>query len=120
MILKILISVVLVIVVLICASTVATVITSNKNLKIAESFDKVQYEDQLVPTTGKDGYAEFITDRPMKIMQLTDIHIGGGWISAEKDKKALNCVAAMISAEKPDLVIVTGDVVFQLRTMPAL
>ena len=112
MIIKILISVVLVIVVLICASTVATVISSNKNLKVAEAFDKVQYEDQLVPTTGEDGYAEFITDRPMKIMQLTDIHIGGGWISAEKDKKALNCVAAMISAEKPDLVIVTGDVVF--------
>ena len=49
-------------------------------------------------------------------MQLTDIHIGGGWISAEKDRKALNCVAAMVSAEKPDLVIVTGDVVFPTPT----
>lgn len=112
MIIKILISLVLIIVVLICASTVATVITSKKSLKIAGSFDKVQYEDQLVPETGEDGYAEFITDKPMKIMQLTDVHIGGGWISAEKDRKALNCVAAMISTEKPDLVIVTGDVVF--------
>ena len=59
MIIKILISVALVIVVLICASTVATVITSNKNLKIAESFDKVQYEDQLVPTTGEDGHTQY-------------------------------------------------------------
>lgn len=112
MIIKILISLVLIIVVLICASTVATVITSNKSLEIAGSFDKVQYDEQLVPTIGEDGYPQFVTDRPVKIMQLTDIHIGGGWISAEKDKKALNCVAAMVSAEKPDLVIVTGDIVF--------
>ena len=112
MIIKILISLVLIIVVLICASTVATVITSNKSIEIAGSFDKVQYDEQLVPTIGEDGYPQFVTDRPVKIMQLTDIHIGGGWISAEKDKKALNCVAAMVSAEKPDLVIVTGDIVF--------
>lgn len=112
MIIKILISLVLIIVVLICASTVATVITSNKSLEIAGSFDKVQYDEQLVPTIGEDGYPQFVTDRPVKIMQLTDIHIGGGWISAEKDKKALNCVAAMVSAEKPDLVIITGDIVF--------
>ena len=112
MVIKILISLVLIMVILICASTVATVITSNKSLEIAGSFDKVQYDEQLVPTIGEDGYPQFVTDRPVKIMQLTDIHIGGGWISAEKDKKALNCVAAMVSAEKPDLVIVTGDIVF--------
>lgn len=112
MVIKILISLVLIIVVLICASTIATVITSNKSIEIAGSFDKVQYDEQLVPTIGEDGYPQFVTDRPVKIMQLTDIHIGGGWISAEKDKKALNCIAAMVSAEKPDLVIVTGDMVF--------
>lgn len=111
-ILKVVLCLVIVIAVLLCANTAATAITSSKNLKVATSFDKVQYEEQLVPSIGEDGYPQFTADRPIRIMQLTDIHIGGGWISAEKDKKALNCVAAMISAEKPDLVIVTGDVVF--------
>lgn len=110
------ISIIVVLAILICAGTTATAISSNKSLEIAGSFDKVQYDEQLIPSVDENGYAQFVTDRPFKIMQLTDIHIGGGWISAEKDRKALNCVAAMVSAEKPDLVIVTGDVVFPTPT----
>lgn len=52
------------------------------------------------------------SDNGLKIMQLTDIHLGGGWMSINKDAMALNAVAAMITAEKPDLVIVTGDVAY--------
>lgn len=111
-ILRAVISIIVVLAILICAGTTANVIISNDNLETALSFDKVQYDEQLIPTVAEDGYPQFITDRAFKIMQLTDIHIGGGWRSAEKDKKAINCAAAMISAEKPDLVIVTGDVVF--------
>uniref|UniRef100_UPI0040254C37 metallophosphoesterase n=1 Tax=Eubacterium sp. TaxID=142586 RepID=UPI0040254C37 len=109
---RIIICIVLVIAVLLGVNTVATVICSNNNMKVAKSFEKVIYDEQLVPNAGEDGNPEFTTDRPFRIMQLTDIHIGGGWLSAEQDKKALNCVASMITEEKPDLVIVTGDVVF--------
>ena len=49
--------------------------------------------------------AAFTTDRDLKIMQLTDIHLGGGWLSLKKDSQAINAVATMIQAEKPDLVI---------------
>jgi 3',5'-cyclic AMP phosphodiesterase CpdA len=45
-------------------------------------------------------------------MQLTDVHIGGGYLSKEKDAMALNAVAAMVMAEKPDLVIATGDIAY--------
>lgn len=38
------------------------------------------------------------------------MHIGAGFLSLAKDKSALNCVAAMLKAEKPDFVVVTGDV----------
>ncbi|MEE1246626.1 MAG: metallophosphoesterase, partial [Acutalibacteraceae bacterium] len=41
-----------------------------------------------------------------------DIHIGGGLFSLKKDAKAMNAVAAMITAEKPDLVVLTGDMVY--------
>lgn len=73
------------------------------------TFGAVEYENQLTPEFDEDGVAYFVTDEDFKILQLTDIHIGGGILSAEKDKKALNAVAAMITAEKPDLVVLTGD-----------
>ena len=49
-------------------------------------------------------------DGQFKIMQLTDLH----WVEAE-DYQAFNdstyhLIKTMIEAEKPDLVVITGDV----------
>jgi len=77
-----------------------------------DSFAKVEIENQLKPQLDDDGVPYFVTDGDFKVMQLTDVHICGGILSVEKDKKAINAVAAMITAEKPDLVIVTGDISF--------
>lgn len=82
------------------------------NYDYAKSFNQVQYEEQLVPQKDTDGYWTFTTDREFKVVQLTDVHIGGGAFSLGKDKKALNAVAAMLTAEKPDLVIITGDMAY--------
>ena len=82
-----------------------------KNFDYAASFDQVVYENQLVPTEDADGWV-FETDRPLKVVQLTDIHIGGGSMSIEKDQKAMNAVAAMLTYEKPDLVVLTGDMAY--------
>ncbi len=79
-----------------------------------DSFPTVEYENQLTPSYDELGTAYFTTDEDFRVMHLTDIHIGGGFLSKEADKKALNAVAAMISAEKPDLVIVTGDISFAI------
>ncbi|MBE6773956.1 MAG: hypothetical protein E7544_07005 [Ruminococcaceae bacterium] len=81
------------------------------NFDYATSFDQVVYEEQLVPTEDEDGWV-FTTDRDIKVVQLTDIHIGGGSMSKDKDRKAMNAVAAMLTYEKPDLVILTGDMVY--------
>lgn len=80
--------------------------------KYIDSFAAVEIENRLVPSYDEDGAPYFVTDGDFKVMQLTDIHIGGGVLSVAKDKKAINAVAAMITAEKPDLVIVTGDISF--------
>lgn len=72
----------------------------------------MQIENQLIPQKDEDGNWTFTTDEEFKVLQLTDIHIGGGWMSLEKDAKALNAVAAMVEAEKPDLVIATGDIAY--------
>lgn len=83
-----------------------------KNLKFIETIDSVKYEEQLKPELDKDGYYTFTTDDNFKIVQLTDIHLGGGFMSTKRDKMALNAVAAMVAAEKPDLVVVTGDIAY--------
>lgn len=98
--------------VFILATVAITAIGSSNNIKKAKSFDKVQIENQLIPQKDEDGNWTFTTDEEFKVLQLTDIHIGGGWMSLEKDAKALNAVAAMVEAEKPDLVIATGDIAY--------
>lgn len=47
-----------------------------------------------------------------KILQLTDIHLGGSALSYDKDLKALKTVYTLIDETRPDLVIVTGDLTF--------
>ena len=89
-----------------------TALINKNNFEVASSFDQVLYEDQLVPEKDTDGNWTFYTDRDLKIVQLTDVHIGGGIMSLKKDKMALNAVAAMLTAEKPDLVVITGDLVY--------
>lgn len=74
---------------------------------------------------GKIGGAEFIfdeadgsyaftkkADEDFKILQLTDVHLGGGIFCIGKDKKALDAVYKMINGVKPDLVVFTGDVLY--------
>lgn len=90
--------------------TLISVIGNKANTERAKSYDPVVLEDRIVPEKDENGYWTFTTDRDLKVMQLTDVHIGGGWMSLKKDSMAINAVAAMVQAEKPDLVIVTGDV----------
>ncbi len=77
-----------------------------------DSFEKVDIQNQLTPEVDENGRYYFTTDGDFKVMQLTDVHIAGGILSVNQDKKAINAVAAMITAEKPDLVVVTGDISF--------
>ena len=90
----------------------ATLITNRINMSKIDSFKPAQSQDILVPQTDEDGSWYFTCDRDFKILQLTDVHIGGGWMSFKKDLMSLNAVAAMVSAERPDLVVITGDIAY--------
>ena len=81
-------------------------------LEKGNSYNKVEMENQLVPQKDENGYRYFTTDGDFKVMHITDVHIGGGFMSKSVDEKALNAVAAMVTKEKPDLVIATGDIAF--------
>lgn len=76
-----------------------------------KSIYPVSYSSQLTPEE-KNGYTTFVTDNDFRVMQLSDVHIGAGFMSVKKDNQAINAVAAMVAEEKPDLVIVTGDIAY--------
>lgn len=82
------------------------------NMSRVEEYSAVVNPDAVKPVLDENGEYVFETDRELKILTLTDVHIGGGWMSFNKDRKALNAVAAMVTAEKPDLVVLTGDLAY--------
>ncbi len=97
--------------------TVGTLAIANQSLNksataVAQSFDRVVIEEQLVPYEDENGYWSFTTDNEFKVLQFTDVHLGGGVLSYKKDLMALNAIAAIVTYEKPDLVVVTGDIVY--------
>lgn len=112
-ILKVIIAVVAVVVLFIGVTAVITYIGNKANMQKAQSFENAGTR-QLDVDEYEDGFVNIYCDDELKVMQLTDIHIGGGWISLKKDSMAINAVAAMITQEKPDLVIATGDVVYPM------
>ena len=91
-------------------TTAVGLIGLNANVNKAHQFPSVGTE--LKAEEKGNGVWNIYSDRELKIMQLSDTHFGGGWLSIKKDSMALNAVAAMISAEKPDLVVVTGDMAY--------
>ena len=61
------------------------------------------------------GYYEFVAsseEDEFKVLHLTDVHIGAGAFSAQKDRWALEAVSTIVHRAKPDLVIVTGDMAY--------
>jgi hypothetical protein len=79
-------------------------INSIPNIYDGES--KITYDDE------SGIYTITKTDGDFKILQITDVHLGGSVLSYDKDKMALETVYALLEETRPDFVIVTGDLVF--------
>lgn len=110
--LRVLLGILCAVVVFIAVTSLITFIGNKATAKRVDSFSPVSYEKQLEPSFDEEGTVYFETDEEFSVMQLTDVHIGAGWMCLAKDVKAINAVAAMIAEEKPDLVIVTGDIAY--------
>ncbi len=86
-------------------------------LEYISELGTVNPDEPLAVEKDSDGCYTITVDRDLKILQLTDIHIGGGWGSKKTDRQAINAVAAMVLEEKPDLVVATGDISFPVPYM---
>ena len=83
--------------------------------KYIGSFDPVDYAgtDRSLPVFDEaTGHYSFSSENGLKIMMLTDIHLGGGRWTTKTDKKAIYEIITMLQKVKPDLVILDGDNVF--------
>ncbi len=70
---------------------------SNSNIVVTKN-----YEQKYAEIDNKTG-------QPLKILQLTDIHLGCGYLSISLDKKVINEIFKCVDAVDPDIIIVTGD-----------
>ena len=80
----------------------------NSTPYIYEGENKISYDEETGVYIIKNNKDDF------KILQLTDIHLGGGVLSYDKDLKALKAAYKLIDYTKPDLVVVTGDLTYPL------
>lgn len=62
----------------------------------------------------EDGYYSVIknSNKPIKVLQITDMHVGGGYLSRHEDMQAISIMYRTIKATKPDLVVLTGDIAY--------
>ena len=91
----------------------ANLICSRIVMDYIRQIEPVFIEKQLKPEIDDaTGFYTFTTDREFKVLQLSDVHIGSGFLTVDNDKQAIKAVETMIRVEKPDLVIVTGDAFF--------
>ena len=67
----------------------------------------------------KDGGAVIIKDagRPLRILQLTDIHLGCGVFCRRNDRLAMDAVEKIVSAAKADFCVITGDLAYPFVTL---
>jgi 3',5'-cyclic AMP phosphodiesterase CpdA len=72
----------------------------------------------LAPATAQERpVLKFHADGTFKILQLTDIHMKH---LEEASQKAIENIRTMLDLEKPDLVVITGDVIFAAPGEPGL
>ena len=109
---KILLGILILILAVAIIHTACTIVANIMLRSYIKSFDPVAYENQLVPTVGEDNFYVITSDKDIKVMQLNDLHIGGGLATLKKDKKTVYEVMTMVQKEKPDLVVLNGDSIF--------
>ncbi|MDR0697066.1 MAG: metallophosphoesterase [Christensenellaceae bacterium] len=101
---------------LVIATTAGTVVATvgyKANFSHALNLDPVVKENVLVPEIDEEtGYWTFTTDEEFKILQLTDTHFGGGFVTVLTDLWAINAIRDMVTYVKPDLVIITGNMIY--------
>lgn len=88
------------------------------NFDYIATIEAIDYDSPFTliePEDSDTGYYEFVAESEkdsFRVLHLTDVHIGAGAFSAEKDRWAIEAVSETVRRVEPDLVIVTGDMAY--------
>lgn len=98
-------------------SAIITYIAGN-----TQNYDVKNYISQIETVTTKeydiswndekDEYDILSDTKEYKVLQLTDIHIGGSKKTESQDLKAFQSMYKLITYAKPDLIVITGDLIY--------
>lgn len=110
---------VLSLVILVSVSTSIIQNGSNYNIAYIESLDYSPFlafpPHSSVTYNSENGvYTVRMENEELKILQLTDIHLCGSITTIGTDRKAIDACCTLIKEVHPDLIILTGDVVFPI------
>ncbi len=86
------------------------------NNKYIESLDYsvFTYKSEIEYNRTDGVYTVRATDDKLRILQLTDVHLCGSITTVKTDRKAIDTCYDLIKKSKPDLIIVTGDIVYPI------
>lgn len=98
---------------LICLTAVH-LIGDNYAMDYAMSINAQSVNDGVSFAKSADGSPATVTtdDGTLKILQLSDIHIVASLFTRGTDRQALDAVNDIVTATRPDLVIITGDMTY--------
>ena len=77
--------------------------------KYIKSFEPVKYSSDRIVPVKENGHITITTDKDLRVMHITDIHLGGGFWTYKNDKKTIYELITMLQAEAPDIVVCGGD-----------
>lgn len=89
---------------------------SNYNNAYVESLDYSVFNHKSIAAYDYETgvYTVRAEKEQLRILQLTDIHICGSITTIETDRKSFDACYELIKETQPDLIIVTGDIVYPI------
>ncbi len=88
----------------------------NYNERYINSFDYAgfQHNSSFEYDRETGVYTVSATKEEFRILQLTDLHIGGSIATLYTDRKAFHACYSLIQKAQPDLIVITGDLIYPI------
>ena len=116
---KILIVFLITVAALVALTAIVNTVLYNLNMKRVNEYSAVVNPDAVLPVLEDNGEYAFVTDRELKIVTLTDVHIGGGWMSFNKDRMAFIPLRRLSPARSLISLLLRVTLLIPFRSNPA-
>lgn len=100
-----------------CVLLTLTLLFGTNNILnyIEEKASKVESRELEFGIDEESGYHFVKNDddtKPIKILQISDIHLSAGVLTMTRDKKVVDSVIQIVDVTKPDMIVITGDMIY--------